>query len=175
MQQEGQQKEQEQRRQIENSLFNVVPPSSSSAASGSLCFCTSHKIIFFTLLSCALVQIVYEMDQTLIASNAKPLSDFFHVTISSIGTLFFVRACVQVLCQPFWGQASDIYNRKYLLLIGTCIWGIVTIVMGFTSSWPLLLVLRGMAGIGLAAILPVIHHLVRYVLRKVNIPKSHTV
>ena len=122
--------------------------------------CTGHSLIFTTLLASALVQIVYEMDQTLIASNAKPLSDYFKITVTSIGTLLFVRACIQVLFQPLWGAASDMYNRKYLILISTLIWGLVTIGAGLLTNWYVLLLLRGIAGIGLAAILPVIHHLV---------------
>ncbi len=119
-----------------------------------------YSLILNTFAVCALVQVVYEWDQTLIASNAKPLSDAFKATLTSVGTLFFVRALVQVAVQPFWGHASDIVARRWLLLVGCGIWGTVTVAMAFVSSWPALMVLRGTAGLGLAAILPVIHHLV---------------
>ena len=82
------------------------------------------------------------MDQTIIAANAKPLSDYFKVSVTSIGTLFFARACIQVIVQPFWGIASDQYDRKWLLFIGTAIWGVVTIAFGMTSKWGIALVLR---------------------------------
>jgi MFS family permease len=117
-------------------------------------------LILSSFAVCALVQIVYEWDQTLIASNARPLSDAFKATVSAVGTLFFVRAAVQVCVQPFWGHASDSLPRRWLLLAGCGIWGAVTVAMTFVSSWPALMVLRGTAGLGLAAILPVIHHLV---------------
>ena len=119
-----------------------------------------HTTITTTLLVCALVQMIYEMDQTIISANAKALSDYFNVTVTAIGVLFFTRACVQVLCQPLWGSWSDIYHRKYLLMTGAFVWGTTTMCMGLASNWYVLLFLRGTAGIGLAAILPIIHHLV---------------
>ena len=105
-------------------------------------FCTGNSAIFLAMFTCALVQIVYEMDQTIIAANAKPLSDYFKVSVTSIGTLFFARACIQVIVQPFWGIASDKYDRKWLLFIGTAIWGVVTIAFGMSSKWGIALVLR---------------------------------
>ena len=42
-----------------------------------------HPIITTTLLVCALVQMIYEMVQTIISANAKPLSDYFNVTVTA--------------------------------------------------------------------------------------------
>lgn len=117
-------------------------------------------ILLSIFVVCSLVLVVYEWDQTLVASNAKPLSEAFSATVTAVGILLFTRASVQVVAQPFWGYASDFMPRKWILFAGCFIWGTMTTIMASTSSWPLLIVLRGCAGLGLGAILPAVHHLI---------------
>ena len=116
-------------------------------------------MILSTFAMCALVQIIYEWDHERSCIQCDAVSAF-KATVTSVGTLFFVHALVQVAVQPFWGYASDFLPQLAALRRVCLIWGSVTTVMAFVSAWPAILVLRGCAGVGLAAILPVIHHLV---------------
>jgi len=66
----------------------------------------------------------------------------------------FARSLLQSLSSPFWGYLSDRYSRKKVLLIGTGLWGIWTIIVGFTQSYQQLLIIRVISGLGLGCLMP---------------------
>ena len=106
-------------------------------------------MILSTFAMCALVQIIYEWDQT---SSHQCGAQTVQANVTSVGTLFFVRVCPG-RSAAILGYASDFLPRNWLLFVGCVIWGSVTTVMAFVSAWRLYL--PG-PGVGLAAILPVI-------------------
>jgi MFS family permease len=65
-----------------------------------------------------------------------------------------IRVIFQTLSGPFWGMLSDRYNRKWILVIGTGVWGLWTSVCGFATDYWQLLVLRVVACIGLGCLYP---------------------
>jgi MFS family permease len=54
----------------------------------------------------------------------------------------------------FWGMAADRYNRKWILVLGTGLWGIWTLVCGLVTSYWQLLVVRVIACLGLGCLYP---------------------
>jgi MFS family permease len=120
------------------------------------------------LLVCGLVLVVYELDATQIAANAKPLSEHFALTLSGIGILMGVRAVVQAGLMPVWGYLADRKSRKVLLLLACVLWGLDSVATALCQTYQQLLIVRGFAGVGLAAVLPVVHSLVTDVVPVAN-------
>ncbi|MFZ5807776.1 MAG: MFS transporter [Chloroflexota bacterium] len=73
---------------------------------------------------------------------------------SHLGLIDNVRIIFQTFSGPFWGMLADKYNRKWILVIGTGLWGIWTALCGLVDSFWQLLALRVVACIGLGCLYP---------------------
>ena len=65
-----------------------------------------------------------------------------------------IRVIFQTFSGPFWGMLADRYNRKWILVIGTGMWGLWTSVCGLTTNYWQLLLVRVIACIGLGCLYP---------------------
>ena len=65
-----------------------------------------------------------------------------------------IRVIFQTFSGPFWGMLADRYNRKWILVIGTGMWGLWTSVCGLTTNYWQLLAVRVIACIGLGCLYP---------------------
>jgi len=65
-----------------------------------------------------------------------------------------IRIIFQTFSGPFWGMAADRFNRKWILVIGTGLWGIWTLMCGLVNNYWQLLVVRVVACIGLGCLYP---------------------
>lgn len=65
-----------------------------------------------------------------------------------------VRIIFQTFSGPFWGLLADKYNRKWVLVIGTGVWGVWTAMCGLVDSFWQLMILRVIACIGLGCLYP---------------------
>jgi len=82
------------------------------------------------------------------------LKSLWSLTNMNLAWITFIRSLLQSLSSPFWGYLSDRYSRKKVLLIGTGLWGIWTIVVGLTQSYEQLIIIRVISGIGLGCLMP---------------------
>jgi len=73
---------------------------------------------------------------------------------SQLGLIDNIRILFQTLSGPFWGMAADKFNRKWILVLGTGLWGIWTATCGLVNAFWQLMVLRIVACIGLGALYP---------------------
>jgi MFS family permease len=73
---------------------------------------------------------------------------------SQLGLIDNIRILFQTLSGPFWGIAADKFNRKWILVLGTGLWGIWTAACGLVNSFWQLLILRIVACIGLGCLYP---------------------
>ena len=73
---------------------------------------------------------------------------------SHLGLIDNVRIIFQTFSGPVWGMLADKYNRKWILVIGTGLWGIWTALCGLVDSFWQLMVLRVVACIGLGCLYP---------------------
>jgi MFS family permease len=76
------------------------------------------------------------------------------VTFSMIGWMETLRNIAQTVSAPFWGYAADRFSRKKVLIIGTGLWGIWTILVGFVPEFTSMLILRTISGLGLGCLMP---------------------
>lgn len=82
------------------------------------------------------------------------LQGLWGLSYTNLGTIGTIKNILQSVSAPFWGYAADRYSRKRVILIGTGIWGIWTILCGLTQNFGQLLVIRAISGIGLGCLMP---------------------
>jgi len=76
------------------------------------------------------------------------------LTYSQLSYIDSIRVIFQTFSGPFWGMLADRYSRKWILVIGTGVWGLWTSVCGLVTNYHQLLVVRIIACIGLGCLYP---------------------
>ena len=82
------------------------------------------------------------------------LKSLWSLTNMNLAWITFIRSLLQSLSSPVWGFLSDRHSRKKVLLIGTGLWGIWTIIVGFTKTYEQLILIRVISGLGLGCLMP---------------------
>ena len=82
------------------------------------------------------------------------LQAIWGLSYSNLGVISTIRNLLQSLSAPIWGYLADKLSRKKVILFGTGIWGIWTILVGFTQNFGQLLTIRAISGIGLGCLMP---------------------
>jgi MFS family permease len=72
--------------------------------------------------------------------------------VGHLGTISAIKHFVGMLFGPLWSMAADRYSRKGVLVWGTGVWGLWTILIGFAANYQQLLALSILSGIGLVAL-----------------------
>lgn len=72
----------------------------------------------------------------------------------AMGALMAIYSLMQFLFSPLWGDLSDRYGRKPLLILGTLGNGLTMLGFGFSSSLSMLFLFRALGGILSSATLP---------------------
>jgi MFS family permease len=80
--------------------------------------------------------------------------DALGLDYGALSVINSIRIILQTFSGPFWGMAADRYNRKWILVLGTGLWGIWTLVCGLVTSYWQLLVVRVIACLGLGCLYP---------------------
>jgi MFS family permease len=82
------------------------------------------------------------------------LQNLWGLSYTNLGTIGTIRNILQSVTAPFWGFAADRFSRKKVIVFGTGIWGIWTLLCGLTNTFGQLLVIRAISGIGLGCLMP---------------------
>jgi DHA1 family multidrug resistance protein-like MFS transporter len=72
----------------------------------------------------------------------------------AMGMLMAIFSLMQFLFSPIWGSLSDRFGRKPILLLGVFGNAITMILLGISTSIPMLIAMRGLAGVLSSATLP---------------------
>lgn len=75
-------------------------------------------------------------------------------SIGQLGPVSGVSKFAMTLMYPIWGYAADRFSRKMLLIWFTGIWGLWTLGISLAGSFPQLLILRVVSGLGLGVFVP---------------------
>ena len=73
---------------------------------------------------------------------------------SALSVINSIRVIIQTMSGPVWGVLADRYSRKWILVIGTGLWGFWTVMCGFVGTYEQLLVLRVISCLGLGCLYP---------------------
>jgi MFS family permease len=82
------------------------------------------------------------------------IQSMWGVSFGMIGLMTTLRNIAQTVSAPLWGYAADRYSRKKVLIFGTGIWGVWTILVGLTPNFSSMLIIRAISGLGLGALMP---------------------
>lgn len=76
------------------------------------------------------------------------------LSYTALSVIDNIRIIFQTFSGPFWGMAADRFNRKWVLVIGTGLWGAWTLACGLVTNYYQLLAVRVIACIGLGCLYP---------------------
>ncbi len=114
----------------------------------------SHRAKMEVLVAVMLGLFLGALDQTIVSpalpTIATDLSgnDYYVWAV----TIYLLTSTISV---PFWGKLSDIYGRKLIFMIGIVIFLIGSALSGLSQNMGMLIVFRGIQGIGAGSLFPV--------------------
>lgn len=101
-------------------------------------------IVFF-LIGC---------DTFIISPLIPSISESLHIQAGSSGYLVTLYSIFYVICAPILGPISDNLGRKKMLILGMLLFGIASIMTGISGNFALILLARGLTGVGAAFAAP---------------------
>jgi MFS family permease len=82
------------------------------------------------------------------------LQTLWGLSYTQLGLIGTIRNLLQSITAPLWGFAADKFPRKNVIVFGTGVWGVWTLLVGFSQSFGQLLAIRAISGIGLGCLMP---------------------
>lgn len=119
------------------------------------------KIISSTLFNLILLnQLVDSADIAIFYCLYKSIADEFGIGPQKLGMISLSQTLSRAISCPLWGFLADKLDKGKLLSLGCFIWGLATLLTGFTTSVTGLYICRTICGIGLGCVTPVIQSLI---------------
>ena len=94
------------------------------------------------------------VDRGNVATAAPLIEQQLHLSASQLGVLLSAFFITYVLLMIPAGWLAERYGARRVLAVGIAIWSAATLLTGFASSFPALIVLRLMLGVGESATFP---------------------
>ncbi|MGB4205939.1 MAG: MFS transporter, partial [Bacteroidales bacterium] len=104
------------------------------------------------VVTLAFAGIVDAGEDQAMASMFPAIRTSLNMTTANLGTITSLGKVMEIIFGPIWGMLADRFSRKRILIIGTGLWGLWTLLIGFSVSYEMLLSLRVIAAIGLVAL-----------------------
>jgi EmrB/QacA subfamily drug resistance transporter len=114
----------------------------------------SHRAKMEILLAVLLALFLGALDQTIVGTALPQIvtdlggNQYYNWVV----TIYLLTSTITV---PFYGKLSDIYGRKPMLMIGVTIFLIGSALSGLSQNMAMLIVFRGIQGIGAGALFPI--------------------
>lgn len=97
------------------------------------------------------INLVNYLDRYVVAAILEPLGKELHLSDAQLGRLTFVFIAVYMCAAPIFGYLADRFHRPRLIAGGVVLWSLATLGAAFVHSYPALLVMRSLVGVGEAA------------------------
>lgn len=107
-----------------------------------------------TLFALGLGYLVDQGENQTIGVLSAIIQSTWGVSYAMIGLMETLRNITQTVSAPLWGYLADRYNRKNVLIFGTGVWGIWTILVGLVPDFNSMLIIRAISGLGLGCLMP---------------------
>jgi len=107
-------------------------------------------VLIALILSMALAAIEGTVVATAMPSIAASLGGF-----SLFGWVFSAYLLTQAVVTPIFGKLADLYGRKPMITVGIVLFLLGSVLCGFATSMPMLVVFRLIQGIGAGGVLPI--------------------
>lgn len=113
-----------------------------------------------TTLLMNLASVVEKADEQVLPAVYYFIGRSLNATPAQLGTLTLCRAMVQAATSPISGVLGDKYDRTHIVAFGCFLWGVMTAVIGFSTSLHQAMVSCAINGLGLALVIPCVQSLV---------------
>jgi MFS family permease len=107
-----------------------------------------------TLIALGVGNFVDQGEGQLMSVLSPVIQTVFGLSFGQLGLITTLRNITQTVSAPFWGYAADRWSRRNVLIFGTGIWGLWTMIIGLVDSYNQLLLLRAVSGLGLGCLMP---------------------
>lgn len=97
------------------------------------------------------INLVNYLDRYVVAAVLEPLGHELHLSNAQLGRLTLVFIAVYMCAAPIFGYLADRFHRPRLVAAGVTLWSLATVGAAFVHSYPGLLVMRSLVGVGEAA------------------------
>uniref|UniRef100_UPI00358FB28F protein spinster homolog 1 n=1 Tax=Myxine glutinosa TaxID=7769 RepID=UPI00358FB28F len=99
------------------------------------------------------INLLNYMDRSTVAAVLIQIQSFFTITDTASGLLTTVFIGSYMVLAPLFGYLGDRYVRKYIMMVGICLWSAMTLTSSFIPKqhFSAFLVLRGLVGVGEAS------------------------
>jgi len=114
----------------------------------------SHRAKMEILLAVLLALFLGALDQTIVGTALPRIvtdlggNQYYNWVV----TIYLLTSTITV---PFYGKLSDLYGRKPMLMIGVIIFLVGSALSGLSQNMAMLIVFRGIQGIGAGALFPI--------------------
>jgi MFS family permease len=96
-------------------------------------------------------QFVDAAEGNIISTLFPSIKETLNLGVGNLGVILSANRILGLIAQPIWSMLADRYSRKTILVWGTGIWGLWTVLAGFSGNYQQILIFTILAGIGLFA------------------------
>jgi MFS family permease len=115
---------------------------------------TSQKRSGRTLFALGLGYLVDQGEGQSMGVLSPIIQTLWGISFSQIGLMETLRNITQTVSAPFWGYMADRFSRKNVMIFGTGIWGIWTLLVGLVPDFSSMMIIRAISGLGLGCLMP---------------------
>ncbi|EUD66850.1 hypothetical protein C922_02835 [Plasmodium inui San Antonio 1] len=94
-------------------------------------------------------------DDQLLPASFRALEADLNLHPSLLGYITLAQTLMLSLFSPIWGFLSDKYSRKWMLVFGTALWGVATILLANINDFAQIIIFRAINGLALGSIGPI--------------------
>ncbi|GAB65036.1 transporter [Plasmodium cynomolgi strain B] len=94
-------------------------------------------------------------DDQLLPASFRALEADLNLHPSLLGYITLAQTLMLSLFSPIWGFLSDKYSRKWMLVFGTALWGVATILLANINDFAHIIFFRAINGLALGSIGPI--------------------
>jgi EmrB/QacA subfamily drug resistance transporter len=115
----------------------------------------SPREVHTILLSLMLTMFLAALDQTIVATALPTIGRQFH-DVSSLSWVITAYLLASTAVAPVFGTLSDIYGRRAMIVAAMSLFILGSILCALAPNLPMLIVARGLQGLGGGGILPIV-------------------
>jgi len=114
----------------------------------------TRKRVVLTMIAAMSGMFLASLDATIVSTAMPTIVGDLH-GIDHYAWVFSAYLLAEIATIPLWGRLADMYGRKKIFLIGMTIFLIGSVFSGMATSMLMLVLFRGVQGIGAGCLLPV--------------------
>lgn len=107
-----------------------------------------------TLFALGLGYLIDQSESEAMGVLSPILQSIWGISFGMIGVMETWRNVAQTITAPLWGYAADHYSRKKVMVFGTGVWGIWTLLVGLMPDFTSMMIVRAISGVGLGCLMP---------------------